>query len=402
MTRTETRRFFKRRRTVAIVIALVAVAALAATAATMRPWTLIGRMTADGHLSAQSVGQSAGSARASTRSSARKVDVTTLRAQPVTSGVLNAEIRLGATLTYDTASDFAEATGIITQLPVAGKQIGTGEQVYEMDGVPVVLFHGERPFWRTLDTGVTDGPDVAQLEQNLAELGYFWGAPDNHFDGYTKEAVRQWQRWSLGLDGDVASGVFQPSSVAVAPAAPIRIKTVAAKLGQTNVSPATYTGVTLHAQATITAGQAATFKAGDKAKVVLPDNTTLDTTLTAVDQGGQSSGASTGQSSGQSAGKDGQVTQPSVRIDFPDQTQVAKFGPTAVQIIVPNADASNEETLIVPVTALIASAGDTYAVEVIRGDALERVTVEIGLVANAQVQILKADGLKVGDRVVIS
>ena len=402
MTRTEARRFFKRRRTVAIAIVLVAVIALAVTAAIMRPWTLIGRMTAGGQLAGQSAGQSsgqsAGSAQASTRSSARKIDVTTLRAQPVTSGVLNAETRLGATLTYDTASDFAEATGVITQLPVAGKQIGTGEQVYEMDGVPVVLFHGERPFWRTLDTGATNGPDVAQLEQNLAELGYFWGVPDNHFDGYTKEAVRQWQRWSLGLDADVANGVFQPSSVAVAPAAPIRIKTVAAKLGQTNVSPATYTGVTLHAQATITTGQAATFKAGDKAKVVLPDNTTLDTTLTAVDQGGQSADASAGQSNG----KDGQATQPSVRIDFPDQTQVAKFGPTAVQIIVPNADASNEETLIVPVTALIASAGDTYAVEVIRGDALERVTVEIGLVANAQVQILKADGLKVGDRVVVS
>ena len=389
MTRTEARRFSSSRRIATVVIALVAVTALAVTCAVMKPWTLIGHMTADSQQTTQS-------------SAPRKVDVTTLRAQPVTKGVLNAETRLGATLTYDTASDFAEATGVITQLPVAGKQIGTGEQVYEMDGIPVVLFHGERPFWRTLDTGTTDGPDVAQLEQNLAELGYFWGVPDNHFDGYTKEAVRQWQRWSLGLDGDVANGVFQPSSVAVAPAAPIRIKTVAAKLGQTNVSPASYTGVTLHAQATITAGQAATFKAGDKAKVVLPDNTTLDTTLTAVDQGGQSTGASTGQSSGQSTGKDGQVTQPSVRIDFPDQTQVAKFGPTAVQIIVPNADASNEETLIVPVTALIASAGDQYAVEVIRGDALERVMVEIGLVANAQVQILKADGLKVGDRVVVS
>lgn len=389
MTRTGARRFSSRRRIATVVIALVAVTALAVTCAVMKPWTLIGHMTADSQQTTQS-------------SAPRKVDVTTLRAQPVTKGVINAETRLGATLTYDTASDFAEATGVITQLPVAGKQIGTGEQVYEMDGIPVVLFHGERPFWRTLDTGTTDGPDVAQLEQNLAELGYFLGAPDNHFDGYTKEAVRQWQRWSLGLDGDVANGVFQPSSVAVAPAAPIRIKTVAAKLGQTNVSPASYTGVTLHAQATITAGQAATFKAGDKAKVVLPDNTTLDTTLTAVDQGGQSSGASTGQSSGQSNGKDGQVTQPSVRIDFPDQTQVAEFGATAIQIIVPNADAATEETLIVPVTALIASAGDQYAVEVIRGESLERVPVEIGLVANAQVQVLKADGLKAGDRVVVS
>lgn len=372
MTRTEARRFSKRRRIATIVIALVAVIGLAVTCAVMKPWTLIGHMTSAGQQSTQ------------------KIDVTTLRAQPVTKGVLNAETRLGATLQYDDASDFAAATGIITQLPVAGKQIGTGEQVYEMDGVPVVLFHGERPFWRTLDTGVTDGPDVAQLEQNLAELGYFWGLPDNHFDAYTKEAIRQWQVYSLGLTGDAANGVFQPSAVAVAPAAPIRIKTVSAKLGETNVSPASYTGVTLHAQSTITATQAATFKAGDKAQVILPDNTTIDTTLTAVDQGGQPTG------------KDGQTTSPSARIDFPDQTKVAQFGPTTIQIIVPNANAANEETLIVPVTALIAGTGDSYAVEAIRGDKLERIKVEIGLVAGAQAQVTKSDGLKVGDKVVVS
>lgn len=371
MTRTEARRFSKRRRIITIIIVLIAVIGLAAACVVTRPWTLIGHMTAAG------------------QSSTQKVDVTTLRAQPVTRGVLNAETRLGATLQYDDASDFSAVTGIITQLPVAGKQINTGEQVYEMDGVSVPLFHGERPFWRTIEEGISDGPDVTQLEQNLKELGFYSGEVGPHYNWLTREAIKQWQR-SLGLTGDSVNGVFTPGSVALAPSAPIRIKTVNAKLGETNVSPASYTGVTLHAQSTITASQAATFKAGDTAQVILPDSTTIDTTLAAVDQGGQSTG------------KDGQVTSPSVRIDFPDQTQVAQFGPAAVQIIVPNANASSEETLIVPVTALIAGSGNSYAVEVIRGDTIKRIAVEIGLVANAQAQITKANGLKEGDKVVVS
>ena len=202
-------------------------------------------------------------------------------------------------------------------------------------------------------------------------------------------AIRQWQR-SRGLTGDAVTGTFDPNTVALAAAAPIRITAVNAKLGQSQVSPASYTGVTLHAQATLTATQAAMFKAGDKAQVVLPDNTTVETTLASVDQGGQKTG------------DNGQATQPSARIDFPDQSQVAVFGPTAVQVIIPNADASTGEALIVPVTALIASAGSAYAVEAVRGGKLVRVPVSIGLVSDAQVQITKSDGLKAGDKAVVS
>lgn len=187
-------------------------------------------------------------------------------------------------------------------------------------------------------------------------------------------AIRQWQR-SRSLTGDAVTGTFDPNTVALAAAAPIRITAVNAKLGQSQVSPASYTGVTLHAQATLTATQAATFKAGDEAQVVLPDNTTVETTLASVGQGGQKTGDT------------GQATHPSARIDFPDQSQVAAFGPTAVQVIIPNADASTGETLIVPVTALIASAGSPYAVEAVRGGKLVRVPVSIGLVSDAQVQI---------------
>lgn len=363
----------RRRIIVTAIVSVVVIAALAATCVITRPWTLIGRLRAT-----------------AASQPSPQVDVTTLRTQPVTKGVLNAETRLGASLQYDDASDFAAASGTITQLPVAGKQIATGEQVYEMDGIPVPLFHGARPFWRTLNTDASDGPDVTQLETNLAELGFFTSTPDEHFDWLTREAVRQWQR-SLGLKGDAVDGVFQPSSVALAPTAPIRITAVNAKLGNSGVSPASFTGVALHAQATLTATQAATFKAGDKARIVLPDNTTIDTTLSAVSQGGQA------------AGENGKVTSPSARVDFPDQSKVAKFGTTSVSLIIANTAAkSTAETLIVPVTALVASAGNGYAVDVVRGERLERVPVTIGAVANAQVQLTKADGLAVGDKVVTS
>ncbi|MBT1171968.1 peptidoglycan-binding protein [Bifidobacterium sp. MA2] len=377
MTRTETRRIGRICRAITAAIALAVIAGLAAVCVIAKPWTLIGRMTDTGRTA-----------------SAAKVDVTTLRTQPVTKGVLNAETRLGGTLQYDDASDFQPSTGVITQLPTPGAEINTGQQVYEMDGVPVPLFHGARPFWRTLQVDVPDGPDVTQLEENLQELGYFRAAPNSHFDWRTREAVRQWQAKSLGLKGEQITGTFDPGSVALVPTAPIRIKTVTAKLGDKETSPGSYTGTALHVEATLTATQAATFKAGDKVRVVMPNNTTIDTALAAVDQGGQSTG------------KDGQVTSPSARVDFPDQSQAASFGTTSVQLVIPNTAVANGtatgESLIVPVTAIIASAGNTYAIDVVRGDGLKRIPVEIGLVANAQAQLTKADGLKEGDKVVVS
>ncbi|PLS26400.1 peptidoglycan-binding protein [Bifidobacterium parmae] len=376
MTRTATRKTGRTRRAITGVTALAVAVGLAVACVAVRPWTFVGHTAGTGR-----------------PTSAAKVDVTTLRTQPVVKGVLDAETRLGGTLQYDASSDFQPASGVITRLPTPGAEIATGQQVYEMNGTPVPLFHGERPFWRTLQVDAPDGPDVTQLEQNLAELGFFTGTVDGHFDWLTREAIRQWQR-SLGLTGDAANGVFEPSSVVLAPSAPIRVKTVTAKLGDRDASPGSYTGTALHVEATLTSTQAATFKAGDKVQVIMPDNTTIDTTLAAVDQGGVSTG------------KDGQTTQPSARVDFPDQTQVTRFGTTSVQLVIPHTADSDQagsgESLIVPVTAIIASAGSTYAVEVVRGDTVTRIPVEIGLVANARVQLTKADGLEAGDKVVVS
>lgn len=358
----------RRGRTMAAVLTTIAlVVALATACVIWRPWTHFNDAT----------------------DASDTVDISTLKTAEVTRGTLNAETMLGGSLGYDAAAALPAASGVITQLPAVGTVVNTGEQAYEMDGRAVPLFHGSRPFWRTLQQGVEDSPDIMQLEENLAELGWFFGLPDDHFDWYTTDAIRRWQA-GRGLTGQAIDGVFQPSQVALAAQAPVRITQITAKLGDTNVSPATYTGTMLHATATVTAAQASQFKPGDKASVILPDNTTVDTTISAVDQGGQP------------VGSQGQTTQPSIRIDFPDQTQVSSYGATSVRISVPSAAPDMTETLIVPVTALIASANNDYAVEVVRGKQLERIGVEVGRVANARIQLTKAPGLKVGDKVVVS
>src|SRR4029453_2783468 len=67
---------------------------------------------------------------------------------------------------------------------------------------PVQLFYGAKPAWRDLATGVDDGPDVRQLERNLAALGYdpdHQMTVDDHFSWATAAAVKRWQK-ARGLD----------------------------------------------------------------------------------------------------------------------------------------------------------------------------------------------------------
>lgn len=330
----------KTRKALTWLTALAAAAALTLAGIALRPWTLLH----DGPVAA---GRTAAT------------DVSTLRTQEVTRGSLVAETRLNGRLSYDEPSDLAPATGMITRLPDPGARIDLGEQVYENDGTPVPLFQGDRPFWRTIDADATDGPDIRQLEDNLKGLGYFAATPDSHYDLRTSGAVKAWQRKALGRPAALADGIFRPGSVVLVASAPIRITMLKAKTGDVNVSPASYTGTALHASATISATQAATFKPGDRATLTLPDNATLDVALAAVDPGGQPTA-------------DGQTAQPSVRIDFTDQMQVAKYGTAAVGITVPG-EKTDGETLIIPVTALIADSDGGYAIDVVRGDTVERV-----------------------------
>jgi peptidoglycan hydrolase-like protein with peptidoglycan-binding domain len=285
---------------------------------------------------------------------------------------------------------------MLTALPAPGQVIEAGEQVYEADGVPVILLEGARPFWRDLSTDVAAGQDVVQLEQNLARFGLFDGEPDARFDWVTREAVRRWQE-ELGLPG---TGTVARADVVAADASSIRIAQLTGKLGQSGVSPGSYTATTLTAVAKLTPAQSRELSVDTPVTVVLPDGAELANTIAAVDPGGQP------------IGEAGLTTPPTATIEFPNQEQVAATGPASIRVIV-QSSAESEETLVVPATALIATAKDGYAVEVLSGDGIARVPVRIGLVADARVQILAsgpevegassaARALAAGDEVVIS
>ncbi|WP_159502179.1 peptidoglycan-binding domain-containing protein [Microbacterium sp. 18062] len=303
-------------------------------------------------------------------------------AEPVTAAVelatLTSQVRLNGQLTYGDAVPLPAPAGAVTVLPVAGQVVELGQRVYEADGAPIVLLRGERPFWRDLSVDSADGEDIRQLQQNLVDLGFYRGDIDGSFDRLTRQAVRDWQK-SLGLE---QTGAFTPSSVVVADAASIRISQVTARLGEAGTSPATYTETTLRATAKLTEAQARELTAGTPVAVVLPDGTEIDTEVSSVDPGGRSSG------------EEDAATAPSAIVEFADQSRVAPAGTASVRIVIRDTE-EQPATLVVPVTALVATADGGYAVEVYADGEIARTSVQIGLVADARVQVL-ASGADIG------
>jgi len=321
--------------------------------------------------------------------------ITTLT-EPVTTPVqfttLTNELRLNASLGFGQIEELPAAAGMLTVLPTAGAVIEQGQEVFEADGAPVVLFTGERPFWRDITWGV-NGEDTRQLQQNLHDLGYLRAEPNGRFGQATAAAISAWQR-DLGVP---RTGVFTPASVVVTPAPSIRIATVTAKLGTSDVSPGTYSETTVRAVATLTEAQSRQLTAGTPVTVTLPNGTEIDTALAAVDLGGQLL-------------DDGTTAPPTATIEFDDQEAVAAAGQSAVRVLVHD-DEQRPATLVVPATSLVATAGGGFAVEIWDGTAITRVPVEIGLVADARVQILASGadvpggsgpGLQAGDLVVLA
>jgi len=120
------------------------------------------------------------------------------------------------------------AAGTITWLPKPGDRIEFGTALYAVDHKPVILMEGSLPMYRDIAYKVSDGPDVAQLERNLVNLGYVadeaaTGNPsdltvDYHVTPLTESSIRSWHL-SLGLTstGVVKQGdvVFRPEAVQV-------------------------------------------------------------------------------------------------------------------------------------------------------------------------------------------
>lgn len=298
---------------------------------------------------------------------------------------LTSNLLLNADLTYGEDVDLPGRNGTITWLPHSGAVVGIGQSLYEVDGRPVIAVAGARPFWRDLRQGMTDGPDVMQLEQELTDLGYGAGVTvDDHFTAATAAAVKKWQR-ALGLERTGSIGL---GDLVAINAASVRIAAVTAKLGdQAQGSPMSYTSTTIRAIADLTDAQARELVAPIEVTVRLPDGTEVPATITTIDPGGEPTG------------EGDETTSATAVVEFADQAAIADVGLRSVKVTIARDQVA--DALVVPVTALIATLDGGYAVDVVRAGKTIRVPVQLGLIADTRVQITGGD-LDEGDEVVVA
>jgi len=116
----------------------------------------------------------------------------------VTRRTLSESSTVDGTLGYGTTFELYDRLGgTFTWLPSVGAVIGRGGTLWRIDDLPVVLMYGSVPAYRTLEQGVSDGPDVTELNENLIDLGFDpYGSitDDESFGAATDVAVKRWQK----------------------------------------------------------------------------------------------------------------------------------------------------------------------------------------------------------------
>jgi peptidoglycan hydrolase-like protein with peptidoglycan-binding domain len=280
----------------------------------------------------------------------------------------------GGTLGYAAARPVVNlVTGIYTWLPRPGALVRAGGVLYRVDDSPVTLMAGAVPAWRPFGIGMTDGPDVRQLQAGLI-AGHFAGGlfttPTGHYDLATADAVERWQvARGLTVTGWIPLGqvVFLPTAVLVG-----AMNVAAGEAAAAGQRPYQVTT----GQRTVTVPVNPTLPpafAGERVSIVLPSQATVPGTISATGSA---------------------------------QLTVTPRGATGagvnVQVQVSLAVQSARDVLAVPVSALLALSGGGYGLEVVGASGVHRlVAVTAGLFASGQVQVSGA-GIVAGTKVVVA
>jgi peptidoglycan hydrolase-like protein with peptidoglycan-binding domain len=300
----------------------------------------------------------------------------------VTRGDLIQRVNADATIDYgQTTRILGRKTGTLTWLPRLGAVIGRGQRLYAVDAVGVPLLFGNTPTYRALSAGVSHGPDVVMLQQNLVALGYLDAdRADGEFGAQTTRALRRWQK-HVKLS---QTGRLQPADVEVLPG-PVRVDSVSTQLGATGSGELMkVTGTERIATAELELSQRQLARERAKVRIELTDGRTTPGTVRTVSTSDPGQG-------------DDKKAKLIVTIGLDDAALAATIeaGPASVQF----SGAQRRGVLSVPVEALLALREGGYAVQVADGARHRLVAVRLGLFADGKVEVSGA-GLTEGTPVV--
>ncbi|MHB8235036.1 MAG: peptidoglycan-binding protein [Solirubrobacteraceae bacterium] len=348
--------------------------------------------------------------------------------------------QVDGTLGYGGALElYDRLAGTFTWLPAVGAVIRRGGTLYKIDNLPIVLMYGSVPAYRTLELGIGDGPDVAELNANLAELGYDpYGAitAGDHFGEATRAAVRRWQKAAgLPQTGEVqlgrvlfASGARRITAVHAilgqdpppsakkprpkkprrrgarkkkaastqaptkAPAAKEATKKPSSSEGPSAAAPElalSTTGTTQNVQVQVKATEQQLARVGESVPVTLPDGdvvhgriTDVGTVASEASEGEKEKSPSGGGENPSGSGGENATIAVTVALD----RRVARLdkAPVSVELV----KSKRRNVLTVSATALIATAGGGYAIEVLAGGARRtQLAVTPGMFADGYVEI---------------
>lgn len=304
----------------------------------------------------------------------------------VEQGTLSGSRTIPGVLDYAASHELAaELSGTLTGAPAVGDEVGRGDFLYLLDNQGVYLFLGPLPAWRSFESGMSDGPDVQQLEENLRDLGFFEFVPDEAFDWDTKVAIMNWQE----ATGQEETGKIELGRVMFSQTA-VRIAEVLLTAGS-RIEPGTavvrLSSLAQDVTADVKLADQQLAEIGKKVTVKLPGGAETSGTISGI-------GVPTER---ETNGSTSVVIPITIALDTP--VEAAGFQKANITVDVPSE--TRENVLIVPLEALLALPEGGFGVERVESDGTTTmVPVTTGLFAGGKVEV-SGDDLAAGDAVVV-
>jgi hypothetical protein len=297
------------------------------------------------------------------------------------------------------------AGGTYTSLPMVGQVVRQGQVLYAVSGDPVVLLYGTTPAYRDLAEGDT-GPDVTELNTDLVKLGYLTAADLgarsgwDYYSGETGYGVEllqahlgETQTGSL----DLGQAVFLPGAIEVTG---YGTDTVLGGTATTGAVALTASSTTPEVTIDLDAADQSEVHAGEPVSITLPSGATTPGVVSSVSNVATSSSSGSSGSGSSGSGGSGNAATVTVEVSLDHPKAAGSLNQAPVEVTITTGSVSN--ALVVLITALLAQANGSYAVEVIgAGGRHHLVAVTPGVFDDAAGLVQVTGNLAPGQKVVV-